>query len=240
MASSTARVLIADALRSLGVLSAGETPTSDEADDALMLLNEMLEQWNLQSLLVYSFLRTAQNTVASTASYTLGSGGDWNMTRPDRIERIVHYDSSSDLEIPLIHLSERQFQRLTTKSTESTIPGWWYDNRAFPLRTITLWPVPSENSQVYLYTWQALTTVATLDTTLNFPPGYRAAVRYNLALHAAVDFGQPATQELLLQAREAIKVVKRANTVPEPLRIDPAIGGVISGDFDAELGDYRW
>lgn len=239
MASSTARVLIADSLRSLGVLAAGETPSDDEASDALRLLNEMLEQWNLQSLLVYSFLRTAQSTVASQGSYTLGSGGDWNMTRPDRIERLVHYDSAQDLEIPLTPLSERDFQRLSIKSTESTIPGWWYDSRAYPLRTITLWPVPSEVQQVYLYTWQQLTTVATLDTTLDFPPGYRAAVRYNLAMQAAVDFGQPATPELLLQARDSLRVIKQANTVLEPLQTDPALRGM-RGHYDVELGEYRW
>lgn len=238
MASSTARVLIADALRSLGVLAAGEAPTDAEASDTLMLLNEMLELWNLQSLAVYSILRTAQSTTASKASYTLGSGGDWNMTRPDRLMRIVHYDSTQDLEIPLIFMPERSFQNLSQKTTESTIPHQWYDDRGYPLRTIYLFPVPSENKQVYLYTWQQLTTVATLDTVLDFPPGYRPAIRYNLAMHAAVDQGQPATAELQAQASQTLAVIKRANIIIEPLQADPALHGTV-GTYDARLGDYR-
>lgn len=42
---STARDLITMSLRSIGVLHSGETPSAEEADDALDTLNQMLSSW---------------------------------------------------------------------------------------------------------------------------------------------------------------------------------------------------
>ncbi len=42
---TTARTLITRSLRTLGVLHSGETPSAEEANDALDALNEMLGAW---------------------------------------------------------------------------------------------------------------------------------------------------------------------------------------------------
>ena len=242
MASSTARVLIQDALRSLGVVATGETPSADESTDALNLLNEMLEQWNLQRMLVYQIVRTLQSTTAGVGTYTLGSGGDWNMTRPDRIDRLNHVDSAQNLETPMRKQTDSEYQAIRLRTTQSTIPYEWYDDGAYPLRTITLFPVPSVNKQVALYTWQQLGTVNTLDTTLDFPPGYRAAVRYKLAIQCATDFDAEVSNALGVKAQQALAIIKRHHAPVEVLRTDPALqrSSARASRYDINIGMTRW
>jgi hypothetical protein len=46
----TALDLITRALRKIKVLASGESPTSDEADDCLLALNDMLASWSINGL----------------------------------------------------------------------------------------------------------------------------------------------------------------------------------------------
>ena len=52
MATYTAGEQINRALRLLGVLAEGETPTAAMSQDSLMALNQMIESWNTERLSV--------------------------------------------------------------------------------------------------------------------------------------------------------------------------------------------
>ena len=54
MATYTAGDQINRALRLLGVLAEGETPSASESQDALMALNQMIDSWNTERLSVFS------------------------------------------------------------------------------------------------------------------------------------------------------------------------------------------
>ncbi len=51
---TTAGEQINGALRLLGVLAEGETPSSETSQDALMALNQMIDSWNTERLAVFS------------------------------------------------------------------------------------------------------------------------------------------------------------------------------------------
>lgn len=77
---ATALDLITSSMRLIGVLAAGETPSSDESTAALGVFNDLLAEWNIQKFLVPSKVSVIYNMVGGTQTYTLGPGGVFNTT----------------------------------------------------------------------------------------------------------------------------------------------------------------
>ena len=67
--------IISRALKDIGALAAGETPTADESQDALDMLNDMVAQWSNENMMVFYKTEIIFNTVQNTVQYTLGPGG---------------------------------------------------------------------------------------------------------------------------------------------------------------------
>ena len=54
MATYTAGDQINRALRLIGMLAEGETPSSETSNDCLVALNQMIDSWNTERLSVFS------------------------------------------------------------------------------------------------------------------------------------------------------------------------------------------
>jgi hypothetical protein len=67
--------IITSALRSIGVLGGGETPDANQANDAFYLLNEMLDQWSNQHLMVFTVQEVIHELTGGQYAYTIGPGG---------------------------------------------------------------------------------------------------------------------------------------------------------------------
>ena len=52
--STTALDLITGALRDINALESGEVPTAQDANDALQVLNDLLESWSIEKLFIFS------------------------------------------------------------------------------------------------------------------------------------------------------------------------------------------
>jgi len=240
---ATTRDIIEDSLRLIGVLGTGMTSTDAEAQDALRQLNRMLETWNLESMM--SFSTDRHNTLALTAStqtYTIGTGGTFNVTRPIEIEgaSIRFNPSSEDTEIPLGILYEEQWHSIPDKDTESTVPSSLYYEPEYPLGKVHLWPIPSVNThQLILYVRNPLGALAALATTVQFPPGYEEAIVYNLAVRLAPGFGRPPDVFVIDTARTTKAKIKIANARPRYMKMDEGLTKSGGGVWDNRIGAYR-
>lgn len=68
--------IISRALKDIGALEAGETPTPEAAQDAFDLLNDMLDQWSNEDMMVYNFTEIVFPVVQNQTQYTIGPSGD--------------------------------------------------------------------------------------------------------------------------------------------------------------------
>ena len=123
----------------------------------------------------------------------------------------------------MTELTDLEWQLATPKTLQSTIPTHWHDDRGYPLRTINLWPVPSVTGSIKLYPWVQLDSLATLDTAVDFPPGYRGFLRYELAVALAPEYEQPVSAVLAQMWRESKAMVQRINTRIEPMLVDVSL-----------------
>jgi hypothetical protein len=67
--------IISGSLRSIGALESGETPEPASANDALVLLNDMLDSWSNEKLMVFCVQELIHELTANQYIYTVGPGG---------------------------------------------------------------------------------------------------------------------------------------------------------------------
>ena len=64
--------IISRALKDIGALEAGEAPSADAAQDALDMLNDMLDQWSNEDMIVFNFTEIIYPVIAGQTQYTIG------------------------------------------------------------------------------------------------------------------------------------------------------------------------
>jgi hypothetical protein len=228
---STARDIIKRSLRLIGVLASGETPTSDQSNDALDRLNGMIKSWSIEGLMVFKVTRETFTLTASQSSRTMGSGGNFDTTRPERIIRVGAMDGTSELPVEIVTVE--QWAAISDKSSTSTIPYRTYIEGTYPLETLNFWPVPSASSTLVVYSRKAINSTLALTDTISLPDGYEEVLEYNLAVRQAPEYGRQLDPLLLDTAQELKACVMRQNLKPSFMDTD---GPVSKGRFNIYRG----
>lgn len=238
--SDTALDLIQGSLRLLGVLASGEAASAAEATDGLSALNDMLDSWSNQNLLIPNKVREVFAITTSKQTYTMGTGGDFNTTRPIAIENILIQLSGSSpaVEIPLQIITKDEYADITVKGLTSTYPVAAYAEGTYPLETINLWPSPNSGNNLVIYSAKPLANLSALSTAISLPPGYQRALRYNLAAELAPEYGKQLPEAVELGAVNSKAEIKRKNSRPKYLLVDDSISARPVG-WDWRTGEPR-
>lgn len=64
--------IISGALKDIGALEAGETPTPEAAQDALTMLNYMIDQWSNENMMVFNVTEIIFTLISGQVQYTIG------------------------------------------------------------------------------------------------------------------------------------------------------------------------
>jgi hypothetical protein len=206
-------------------MASGEETPLAMANESLAVLNDMIDGWNAERQAIFTTRSDDFPYVLGKQSYTLGTGGDFNIPRPARIDAmstILLNNPANPVEVPMAMYSVEDWQtQVPVKVVNGSIPLICYDDGGFPLRTLNFWPIPTEQpNAVRIYSWQALTQPATLDSVIAFPPGYAEAFRYNLAVRLAAEFTSPLTPTVATIAISSLARLKTMNAPDLSLRSD--------------------
>lgn len=220
---STASDLIRGSLRLIGAVAPGETPTSAEIDEGLSALNEMVDSWSNDGHMIFEEKRESFTLSSGTADYTIGSGADFDTARPQIVLRASAKEIGDETELPVAVIYESdEWQRISYKTTQSEIALAIYWQPEYPNGKISIWPVPNAASTLILYSLKPLSTFATSATTVSLPPGYYRALRYNLAVELAAEYGRELDPRVDRIAVESKAALARLNTRPVLLKNDAA------------------
>ena len=64
--------IISRALKDIGALEAGEVPTPDAAQDALEMLNDLIDQWSNEGMMIYNVTEIVFPLISGQTHYTIG------------------------------------------------------------------------------------------------------------------------------------------------------------------------
>lgn len=207
--STTAGDQINAALRLIGQLAEGETPSAETSQDALTALNQMLDSWSTERLAVFSTQTQVVSWPANVAERTLGPSGDFVGVRPILLDDSCYFkDPSTGISYGLVFVNQQQYNGIALKTVTSTYPQSMWVNMTYPNITMTVYPVPTRTLEFYLVSVEELSQPATLNTALAFPPGYLRCFKYNLACEIAAEFGvepPPTVQRIAMASKRNLK-----------------------------------
>ncbi len=214
---TTALDIINLALFDSGIIGTGQTASAQDANNALVRLNYMIGEWQVQRWLVYHLVDSSKVSTGAQ-SYTVGPGGDYNVAvRPDRLEaaffRQLVQSSPNQIDYPLELLQSREdYNNIALKQLASFPQCIFYDS-AFPLGRIYPWPVPQANIyEVHLSLKSVLGEFATLATVISLPHEYFNALHWNLAVRLRTAYDLPPQPMTVQLAKKALNVIRGANT----------------------------
>jgi hypothetical protein len=242
---STIRELITGSLRLINVVQANEVPTADDMNISFEAFNQMLENWSTEKLSIFSMNPYIFSFVPAKKTYTLGPGGDWDIERPmELMNAYVHYEvpsgigpAPSKIDIPMQKLTDEQYAAITVKNIGAVFPSKYYDNGNYPLRTVTVWPIPLTVQEVQLWLWQPLADATSIDDQVNFPKGYARSLRFALAVELASEFGKTVAPQVKAIAARSKAQIKRLNSIPQIMTGDQAIASNRTSYFNYITGD---
>ena len=124
------------------------------------------------------------------------------------------------------------------KETDSSIPFALYYEPEFPNGKIFLYPEPDDASHdLVIYVRNVLTSVSSLATTISFPPGYARALRYNLAIDLANEYGAEPRRSVYDIAESSLLAIQNVNTPYADVEFESALQGRGKGVYDYRTGE---
>jgi hypothetical protein len=221
---TTAGDQINGALRLLGVLAEGETPSAGTSQDALFALNQMIDSWGTEKLSTFTTQEQIFNWPPGAISRTLGPSGDFVGDRPVLMDDATYFvDASTGISYGIKLINQQQYDGIAVKSVTSTFPQVMWINTNFPNINMYVYPVPTKVLEWHFISAAQLTQPATIATPLYFPPGYLRAFRYNLACELAPEFGVEPSSTVSRIAMYSKRNLKRINNPDDIMSIPYAI-----------------
>jgi hypothetical protein len=213
----TAGDIINGALRLLGVLAEGETPSAETSQDALRAMDQMIDSWNTERLAVFSTQDQVFTWPSGVLSRTLGPTGNFVGNRPILLDDATYFkDPSTGVSYGIKMINQQQYDGIAVKTVSSTFPQVIFINMTYPDIEMFIYPRPTRDLEWHFISVEELTQPATLVTTLSFPPGYLRAFRYNLACELAPEFGvepSPQVQRIAMYSKRNLKRINNPDDI---------------------------
>lgn len=205
--STTRDDIIKGALRILGVISQGQTPDTAQVTDSAEALNMLIKAWASEGLPIWIIKKQSITLSSGVNSYSIGLGETVNVAKPIKIYQALLHGTSDSVDIPLVSLTQEEYQRLSQKSSSGQPVQYYYEN----LRStgnLYVYPTP-DTTAASAKTVQIIyqSPYADFDSASDEPDipqeGIRA-LKWALASELAFEYGYPTKdrQELLLRAEK--------------------------------------
>jgi hypothetical protein len=229
MATYTAGEQINRALRLIGMLAEGETPSAATAQDSLMALNQMIDSWNTERLSVFSTIDQIINWPVGSINETLGPTGslvrlNGTAVRPVLVDDSTYFkDPGTGVSYGVKLINQQQYNGIAVKTVTSTFPQVMFVNMTYPDVDLFIYPRPTRLLEWHFISVEQLTQPANLPTDILFPPGYLRAFTYNLACEIAPEFGVEPSPQVKRIAMYSKRNLKRINNPDDVMSMPYAI-----------------
>lgn len=210
--SLSANDIIERAMVKARIIAPGESIPVGKSDQVYDELNDMLESWALEKLMVLADVLESFSLIIGQAEYTYGAGGDFDSARPIEIKD-ENFIRSGGVDYPVPLKTLDVYRRQISKTTQ-TRPRIMAYNPEYPLGKVFFWPTPPTTDTVHFRAAKTLTGFSDKTTKVDLEPGYSRAIISNLAIEISPNFGKKVSKELAFLAEQAKRSIKSANSIP--------------------------
>jgi hypothetical protein len=199
--------LITEAFLDLGLISPGQSITTEEQTDAFLRLNQMLASWSTEHTSVFTEQHGSFNLTAGTDGYTMGPSGTFSTSA--RPVKICGVSAASGLfRVPVKLVSWEDFHALVSndRGVTSILPQALAADNGYPLLSLKVFPMPAAGAGTLdIDYWTPLSKFSTVSDTVDLPPGFEEALHFNLAVRLYPQYSRNngIDQALLLNAQNS-------------------------------------
>jgi len=235
---TTARQLIGDAHRLLGLVASGNALPEADYQDNLRALNQMIDSWNTERLMIYNTIDQVFTWPAGQITRHLGPSGEFIGVRPIALDDSTYYrDPTNNVSFGIKFINQQQYDGIAVKTVTSTYPQVMWINMEYPDISMTVYPKPTRDLEWHFISVQEIDQPATLLTDIALPPGYLRAFRYNLALELAPEFNMEPSAQVKRIAMTSKRDLKRQNNPDDVMSMPYAIVATRQR-FNVYAGNY--
>lgn len=193
--SLTKDVLITAALRKLGVLAEGVSPSTQNLSDASVALNSLIATFKTLGMSLWE--RKEYAFTPTTGSYTMGNGYTLNTPYAVKLLQAIRTDSSGskiDMEIE----ARSSFNVLPNNSTGTPIKVNYQPFINYGI--VSFWPIPdSTNTATITLVYQRpFDYMTSTSDSFDFPEEWYLALTYKLAVLLAPEWSIPLQDRQML------------------------------------------
>jgi len=201
--------IIKRALRLIGVLAQGETPSATQVTEAASALNGLVKAWQADGMPLWALKSYAVTLVAGTKDYEIGLGKAVNIPKPLKVQQAYNHNVTSNVDIPMRILTKQEYNMLGNKTSAGNPIQIYYDpQRDYGI--LSVFPVPSTVEQtantITLFYQRPFEDFDASTDNPDFPQEWYDAITYGLATRLAPEYGIPAAdRKVLWQEMSIIK-----------------------------------
>jgi hypothetical protein len=219
--------IITLALKDSGVLGVGQSASAEDSTDAFTRLNWMLAQWQRQRWLIWHLVDVSFVSTGAQ-SYTVTTGGNFNVARPDRIEagffRLLNTTAPNQVDYPATIIEAREEYNQIALKQLGTFPSYMFYDAAYPTGLLFPWPVPQASLyEIHISLKEQLTQFTSLTQTINLPQEYMAAIHFNLCERLISAYKLDPDPYISKEAKGSLSVLRGANAQIPRLRMPVAL-----------------
>lgn len=236
---ATALDIITDALCGIGVYAPGEVISAADAALCLGRLNDMADQWSNESLMSYANTENSTVLVPGKYQYTIGNGGDINVTRPLRIldsPGSCYIVDSNGNRYDLVVVPQARWNVIgNIAQVTANFPNTLFYDPQYPLGIINIYPIPNVGWTLYFDSRIQIAELSSLTAPISLPPGYKAALQDNLSCELWRFFkpdNVPIPPTTLGIAARSKGNIKRTNIKENIANYDPELVSRANGTFN--------
>ena len=178
--------------------------------------------------------------------YTYTTPGQWKIQRPLKINQAfsrLYYNGTTPggLDYDCEQRSASEWAAIGLKGIPGPWPRVFYYDASFPLANMYIYPVPQSTVEFHMFVDNVLSDFVNLTDTVNLPPGYVRALKLNLAMELAPEYGKKPDQQLISSALQAKANIKNNNmrpigvaTIDAPSARAADAGWILHGGFSSK------
>lgn len=192
------------ALRTLQVIDQQATANSYDLTFGIQALNLLLKSFATQGLPLWAIEWIQVPMVASQTSYTIGPGGNVNLSyRPTRLFSAFLRTTSSNTDVTLLVISRQEYEILGSK-LDTSIPNQVYYDNQLALPVAYFFNVPVDNSTVaWLSMQRPLQDIVNTTDNFDVPQEWFMFLKWALAEELLLEYSVPSSvSQLVLRQAE--------------------------------------
>lgn len=203
--------LIAGALRMLGVVAQGESPTAVQVTEAAEALNMMVKAFEADGMPLWGLTEYVLTMTPGVTKYQIGIGKTIPVAKPLKVIQAWNRNNTSHVDIPMRILTKHDYNMLGNKTTEGN-PIQIFYNPLLDYGELSLFPTPSaidaSQSKIVLSYQRPFEDFLVSGDNPDFPQEWLEALKYGLAVRLAPEYGiDSESRKFLIQEYASVKAI---------------------------------